>query len=80
MIVGVYTPGSVVGELCLLTDNPRSVTAEVIEPADLVILHSQKFEEMILQFPLVGLSLLKHIFIATSKRLTKSYERIASIF
>jgi len=80
VIVGVYAPGSVVGELCLLTDNPRSVSAEVIEPADLVILHSQKFEEMIMQFPLIGLSLLKHIFITTSKRLTKSYERIASIF
>jgi len=29
---------------------------------------------------MLGLSLLRHIFLATSKRLTKSYERIASMF
>ncbi len=80
VIVGIYTPGSVVGELCLLTSNPRSVTAEVIAPSELLLLHSQNFEEMLRHFPLLGLSLLRHIFIATSKRLTKSYERIASIF
>jgi CRP-like cAMP-binding protein len=80
VIVGVYTPGSVVGELCLLTSNPRSVTAEVLEPSEVLLLHSQNFEKMLLQFPLLGLSLLRHIFIATSKRLTKSYERIASMF
>lgn len=80
IVIGVYTAGSVVGELCLLTDKPRTVTAEVIEPVDMVILHSHKFEEMIEQHPLVGLRLLKHIFLSTSKRLTKSYERIASIF
>lgn len=80
VIVGVYTPGSVVGELCLLTNNPRSVTAEVIEPSEVLLLHSQNFEAMLQQFPMLGLSLLRHIFIATSKRLTKSYERIASMF
>lgn len=32
------------------------------------------------QHPLLGLRLLQHIFIATSARLTKSYERIASMF
>ncbi len=80
VIVGVYTPGSVVGELCLLTQNPRSVTAEVIEPSEMLLLHSQNFEEMLQHFPMLGLALLRHIFIATSKRLTKSYERIASMF
>lgn len=80
VIVGVYAPGSVVGELCLLTQNPRSVTAEVMEPTEVLVLHSQNFENMLQQFPMLGLSLLRHIFIATSKRLTKSYERIASMF
>ncbi len=80
VIVGIYTPGSVVGELCLLTQNPRSVTAEVIEPTEMLLLHSQNFEEMLQQFPMMGLALLRHIFLATSKRLTKSYERIASMF
>jgi CRP-like cAMP-binding protein len=80
VVIGVYTAGSVVGELCLLTDQPRTVSAEVIEPVDMVVLHSRRFEEMIEQHPLIGLRLLKHIFLSTSKRLTKSYERIASMF
>lgn len=80
VMIGIYTSGSVVGELCLLTEKPRTVSAEVIEPLDMVVLHSHRFEEMIEQHPLLGLRLLKHIFLSTSKRLTKSYERIASIF
>jgi len=80
VIVGLYTPGSVVGELCLLTNYPRAVSAEVIEAADLLLLHSQKFEEMLQRHPLLGLKLLRHIFLTTAKRLTKSYERIASVF
>lgn len=80
VVIGVYTAGSVVGELCLLTDKPRAVSAEVIEPVDMVVLHSHKFEELIEQHPKVGLRLLKHIFLSTSKRLSKSYERIASMF
>lgn len=80
VIVGVYTAGSVVGELCLLTDKPRAVSAEVLEPIDMVVLHSHKFEDLIEKYPLLGLRLLRHIFLSTSKRLTKSYERIASMF
>lgn len=80
VFIGVYAAGSVVGELCLLTDQPRTVCAVVLESAEMVVLHSNKFEKLIQNHPLVGLQLLKHIFLSTSKRLTKSYERIASMF
>lgn len=80
VMIGVYTAGSVVGELCLLTDKPRTVAADVLEPVDMVVLHSHKFESLIEDNPLIGLRLLRHIFLSTSKRLTKSYERIASVF
>lgn len=80
VVIGVYAAGSVVGELCLLTDKPRAVSAEVLEPIDMIVLHSHKFEGLIENHPLLGLRLLRHIFLSTSKRLTKSYERIASMF
>ena len=80
VVIGVYAAGSIVGELCLLTDKPRTVSAVVMDPVDMVVLHSHKFEEMIERYPLVGLRLLKHLFLSTSKQLTRSYERIASIF
>jgi len=80
VVVGIYTPGSVVGELCLLTDKPRSVSAAAMEPTELVVLHNHRFEALIEHHPLLGLRLLRHIFLSTSQRLTKSYERIASMF
>lgn len=80
MVVGTYGPGSVIGELCLLTCNPRAVSAICLEPSEVLILHSQKFEDLVTESPLLGLNLLRHMFMATSARLTKSYERIASIF
>jgi CRP-like cAMP-binding protein len=80
MIVGTFDRGTVVGELCLLTDQPRSVTAVVLESVDIVALSSGNFEKLITEHPMLGLKLLKHIFIVTSKRLSGSYERIASIF
>jgi CRP-like cAMP-binding protein len=80
MIVGTFDRGTVVGELCLLTDKERSVTAVVLEDVDVVILSSGNFERMITEHPMLGLKLLKHIFIVTSKRLSGSYQRIASIF
>lgn len=80
VIVGTYGVGSVVGELCLLTDDVRSVTAEVLEPADLMILDSVSFEKLIRQHPMLALKFLKNIFLTTCKRLRRSYDRIASIF
>lgn len=80
MIVGTFEKGTVIGELCLLSDKARSVTAIVIEDTDIVILSSRDFETLLAQHPMLGLKLLKHIFLLTTKRLNTSYERIASIF
>jgi CRP/FNR family transcriptional regulator len=80
IIVGTYSAGSVVGELCLLTESRRAVTAEVINDVYLLMLSNEKFEQLISAHPVLGLKLLRGLFKMTSKRLTKSYERIASIF
>lgn len=80
MILGTFSGGTVVGELCLLTDKVRSVTAEVLEPIDTVILSSENFELLLAEHVKLGLKLLKHIFLVTSQRLTRSTDRIAKIF
>ena len=80
MIVGTYGKGSVIGELCLLTDNVRTVTAVAIEAADFLVLTSKNFERLITRHPMLGLNLLKYIFVTATKRLRRSYDRIASIF
>jgi CRP-like cAMP-binding protein len=80
VIVGTFEKGTVVGELCLLTEKVRSVTAKILEPVDVLILSSQNFEKLITDYPMLGLKLLRHIFLVTSKRLSRSYDRMASIF
>ncbi len=80
VVVGIFSRGTVVGELCLLTGEKRSVTAQVREPGELLVISSQRFEELIATHPLLGLKLLKKIFQVVTKRLSCSYERIASIF
>ena len=81
MIVGTFSRGTVVGELCLLLDNKeRSVTAAILEPVDLILLSNNDFERLMSECPLIGLKLLKHIFMVISKRLNRSTDRIAKIF
>jgi len=69
MIVGTFARGTVVGELCLLTDRHRSVTASVLEPVEIVALTSRNFERLITEQPMLGLKLLRHIFLVISNRL-----------
>jgi len=80
IIVGTYARGTVAGELCLLSDYERSDTAVVLEPADMAVLSSRNFERLITECPVLGLKLLKCIFLVVSRRLDISFERIAKIF
>lgn len=80
VIVGTYGPGSVFGELCLLTNEPRNVGAEVLEDVDLLFLSNEEFENLITAHPYLGLKLLRSLFRMTSRRLSSSYSRIASLF
>lgn len=80
MIVGTLGSGTVVGELCLLGDRPRSATVVVLEPLYILTLSSENFELLITEHPKLGLKLLKHIFLITVDRLNRSTERIAKIF
>ena len=80
MIVGTFGPGSIVGELCILGDRPRSATAVVLEPVDAISLSSDSFEMMMSEYPKLALKLLKHIFSVTVGRLKSTTDRISRMF
>lgn len=80
MIVGTFSPGTVIGELCILGDRPRSATAMVLEPLGTIILSSENFELLMLEHPRLGLKLIRYIFGITVERLNRSTARIAKIF
>ncbi len=80
VIVGIYGEGSVVGELCLLSGEDRAVTATALTDAWLLELSRAKFDQLMEESPVVGGKLLKGMYFAVSRRLRKSFERLAAIF
>jgi len=80
VIVGIYGEGSVVGELCLFLDEKRAVTATALTDAWLLKISAERFEALLEENPVVGGKLLKGMFLAVSRRLRKSFERLAAIF
>lgn len=80
VIVGIYGPGSIVGELCLVGGDPRAVTATALVDTSLLMLSHDRFEQLLEEQPDLGAKLLKGMFLALSTRLRKSFERLASVF
>lgn len=80
VIVGIYGEGSVVGELCLFTDDKRAVTATALTDSWLLRISAERFEALLEEHPVAGGKLLKGMFLAVSRRLRKSFERLAAIF
>ncbi|NOY54284.1 MAG: cyclic nucleotide-binding domain-containing protein [Deltaproteobacteria bacterium] len=80
VVVGLYGKGSIVGELCILNNVQRAVSAVVIEAADLLTLDREDLETIIRENPELGSKLLKGMLAAVSLRLRKSFDRLASIF
>lgn len=80
VIVGIYGEGSVVGELCLFTDDERPVTATALTDTWLLRISNERFEALLEEHPAEGGKLLKGVFLAVSRRLSKSFERLAAIF
>lgn len=79
-ILGIYGEGSIVGELCILDQVPRVVTAVAKEDTTLVVLTQENFEKMLKECPELGVKFLKGLFLAVSIRLRKNFDRMASIF
>lgn len=80
VIVGIYGEGSVVGELCLFTEDRRAVTATALTDSWLLRISAERFEALLAEHPVAGGKLLKGMFVAVSIRLRKSFERLAAIF
>jgi CRP/FNR family cyclic AMP-dependent transcriptional regulator len=80
VVVGVLSPGAVVGELSFLDGNPSPLTVAALEDCQLILLPRQDFSLLEQDHPDLALSLLKSVLQAASRRLVKSYERLAAIF
>ena len=80
VVVGIYSPGAIIGELCIMEPRPRAVTAVAMEESSLLLLSRERFEQLLVANPVLGVKLLKGMLLAASIRLRKSFERLAAIF
>jgi CRP-like cAMP-binding protein len=80
VIVGIYGKGAFVGELCILDGTPRALTAVAQEDLSLVVITQESFNELVNKHPEMGVQLLKGMLLSVSKRLRKSFGRLAAIF
>ena len=67
--------GSIIGEMSLIDGNPRSATAVVNEPTELLMISKDQFDTFCQENPLIGLKILKGITKIISVRLRESNAR-----
>lgn len=80
VVVGVYGPGAVVGELSFFDGTPRAVTVVALEQAELATLSRERFSSLEAQHPDVAAALSRGVLLALASRLKQAYERLAAIF
>lgn len=80
MIVGIYGPDSIAGELCILDGSPRVVTAVAYDDVELLTLSRENFDLLLADYPELAVRLLKGMLLTVSTRLKKSFERLAAVF
>ncbi len=80
VVVGVFSAGSIVGELGFVDHDPRAVTVLALEDSELLLLSRENFERLLAEHPEQGVALLKGMLLAVSTRLRNAHERLAAIF
>jgi len=80
IVLGVYGRGSLVGELCMLDNQPRAVTAVALDDVDLLTLTRKGMDALLETHPQTGIRLLKGMLLTVSIRLRKSFARLAAVF
>ncbi len=80
VLVGVYSKGAIAGELCILEGHPREVTAVALEDTTLIVLTRTNFDRLVWERPALGVKFMKGILLTVSKRLRRSFDRLAAIF
>ncbi len=80
VVVGIYGRGAIIGELCILDNSPRAVTAVTHEDVSILLITKKNFDTLINEYPELGVQLLKGMLYAVSKRLRGCFDRLVSIF
>ncbi len=80
VVVGVFSPVTLVGEIEFVDGRPRSMTARSLAATEVVLLPRKHFAALASEAPQVGERITRGLLALLATRLRTSYERIAAIF
>ena len=79
-VAGIFSAGTMIGELCIVDGHPRPFTSIALEDSELIRMSKANFEKMLAEEPELGVKFLRGLLLSASIRLRKSFDRMASIF
>ena len=80
IILALLSKGSLVGELSMVDQQPRSATVSAVEDSKLVVLKREALDSLMQAYPYIGVKILKGLNEILSTRLRKAVDRLAVIF
>jgi CRP-like cAMP-binding protein len=80
VVVGLFGRGTIIGELCILDDSPRAVTALARDDVSILLITKKNLDRLIIEYPELAAHLLRGMLYEVSKRLKGCYDRLLSIF
>lgn len=80
VVLAHFGKGSILGELAVFDERPRSATVLVSEDVKLLVLHRDAMESFFQEHPALGIKLLKGVCRTLSLRLRQSAKRLTLIF
>lgn len=80
IVLALLGKGSFAGDLSMIDEQPRTATIMALEDSALLILGSQTLNSFIEKHPDTGVKILKGVIRTISIRLTKTIERLISLF
>jgi CRP-like cAMP-binding protein len=79
IILAILEEGTVVGETEILGHGPRSSSVVAVEKSRLLTLTDDSFNQLLEEFPFLGIKLLKRIIYILSLRLRQAGERLSQL-
>jgi len=80
IVLACMTKGTLVGELALFDDQPRSATVEATMDTELLVLRRKSLDAFIEDHPALGIKVLKGISRVLSLRLRQLEKRLVDVF
>ncbi len=79
-VIAKFGRGSIVGEMAVIDQFPRSSAAHVTSNSKILILSSEKFDQLLEDLPHLGIIFLREIARILSQRLRRTSGRFSDIF